>query len=790
MRDTSVSESCFHCGQPVPAGAAWHARIDGFDRPMCCPGCAAVAESIVGSGYGDYYSTRDGFAARAGAPGPAPDLADEGGIDCAFSVDGVRCAACVWLIERRLARLDGVLAADLNMASGRLQLRRDPARCSSGQVQQALREIGYGAIPYDPTRHGEQLERARKTLFRRLFVAGLSMMQVMMYALPVYLAEGDASMDADMLALMQWAALLLTVPAVLYSAWPFFIGAWRGLRAGIPGMDLPVAIGIGAAFGASVAATVRGQGAVWFDSVTMFIFLLLASRYFELSARRKAAAALSTLQQRLPATALRMPLWPSSRATEQVAASALAAGDLVLVGPGEAVPADAVVVEGGTEADLSLLTGESLPRRRGVGEALPGGAVNAGQPVLLRVTRAVADSTLAMLVRLAEQAGQGKPALALWADQVARWFVLALLLLAALVFIAWQLHEPARAWEVAVAVLVVSCPCALSLATPSALAAATENLLRRGVLVVRPHTLETLERATHVIFDKTGTLTEGRPQLRATTPLAGVDAVRCLHLAAALEAGSFHPYGKAIREACLLAPLAVTGLRHVNGQGVEGEIDGVMYRLGSAAFTGAAAHGLNGASQVMLSGGGVPLARFELADALRPDAAQVVAALQKRGKQVVLLSGDQQALAAQVGAQLGIAQVLGDRLPADKLAYVQQLQARGAVVAMVGDGVNDAAVLGAADVSFAMGSGSALAQLHADAVLLSGRLSGLADAAEGARRTLRVVRQNLLWASAYNALAIPAAAFGLLNPWMAGVGMSLSSALVVANALRLRRMEA
>ncbi len=790
MRDGSLSESCFHCGQPVPAGAGWRARIDGADRPMCCPGCAAVAESIVDSGCGDYYRTRAGFAIQAQAPGPAPALADAGGIDCAFSVDGVRCAACVWLIERRLARLDGVLAADLNMASGRLQLRRDPQRASAAQVQQALREIGYGAIPYDPTRHGEQLERARKSLFRRLFVAALAMMQVMMYALPVYLAEGDGTMDADMLALMQWASLLLTVPAVLYSAQPFFAGAWRGLRAGLPGMDLPVAIGIGAAFGASVAATVRGEGAVWFDSVTMFIFLLLASRYFELSARRKAAAALSNLQQRLPAAALRMPAWPASRATETVAASALAVGDLVLVGPGEAVPADGVVVEGSTEADLSLLTGESLPQARAVGDSLPGGAVNAGQPVLLRVTRPVAGSTLAMLVRLAEQAGQGKPALAMWADQVARWFVLALLLLAALVFIAWQLHDPARAWEVAVAVLVVSCPCALSLATPSALAAATENLLRRGVLVVRPHTLETLERATHVIFDKTGTLTEGRPQLRATVPLAGQDAARCLQLAAALEAGSAHPYGTAIRAACPDAPPAVAALRHVNGQGVEGSIGGVAYRLGSAAFAGAPARSADGASLVYLSAGGTLLARFELADALRPDAAMVVAGLRRRGKQVILLSGDQQALAEEVGARLGIAEVFGDRLPAQKLALVQAWQGQGAVVAMVGDGINDAAVLGAADVSFAMGSGSALAQLHADAVLLSGRLSGLLDAAEGARRALRVVRQNLGWASAYNALAIPAAAFGLLNPWMAGVGMSLSSALVVANALRLRRMEA
>ncbi|MDB5935571.1 MAG: heavy metal translocating P-type ATPase [Massilia sp.] len=788
--------ACYHCGLLVPAKGNWSAAIDGAARPMCCPGCAAVADSIVASGFADYYQTRTAFAAPAELAALAPPelaLYDQGNAasEAVYSVDGIRCAACVWLIERRLRSLPGVRAADMNVATGRLKVSWSAAQCRPSAILRALREIGYAAYPFDPLRHGEQLERERKTLFRRLFIAGLSMMQVMMYALPVYLAD-DGTMDADMTALLQWASLLLTLPAVGYSAQPFWRGAWLGLRRGMPGMDLPVALGIAAAFGASVAALLRGHGDVWFDSITMFIFLLLGSRYLELSARRSAARALEGLRHALPAAAARMAGYPASRATELIAAAQLRAGDVVLVRPGEAIAADGVIVEGATEVDLALLTGESRAQPRGVGDDLPGGAVNAGQPVLLRVSRAAQDSTLALLVRLAERAGQGKPRMALWADKVAAWFVLALLLLTVLVFVAWQWVDPARAWQVAIAVLVVSCPCALSLATPTALAAATGHLLRRGVLVVQPHVLETLQRATHVIFDKTGTLTRGQPVLRDVHVMGTMARAECLAIAAALEESSTHPLGIALRAASDAPRREARQLRQMAGQGIEGVVDGVRYRLGSGPFAAAAlAHAVDAqdgkSSLVYLAGPGALLARFELADTLREDAQAVVRQFQQRGMEVILLSGDAPAVAAGVARELGIARALGGQMPDQKLAFVQALQAEGAVVAMVGDGVNDAAVLRAADVSFAMGGGSDLARMHADCVLMSNRLSALGECATTAARTLAVIRQNLGWATLYNLCAIPAAAFGLLNPWMSGLGMSLSSAVVVINALRLRR---
>jgi Cu2+-exporting ATPase len=771
---------------------------------MCCPGCAAAAQAIADAGLADYYDNRTAFAARIETDADpaalrAYDDAPDAG-DAVFTVEGIRCAACVWLIERRVGALPGVTDVLLNVATERLRVRRDPAVAKAGDIIAALRAIGYVAYPLDAQRQAARLERERKTLFRRLFVAGLAMMQVMMYAVPVYLAT-DGTMDADMRALMHWAALLLTVPAVTYSSWPFLRGAWKDLRRGVAGMDVPVALGILAASAASVVAVVQGHGDVYFDSITMFVFLLLGSRYLELDARRRAARALEGLQRAAPATALRLVRYPEARAPETVAAGVLAPGDVVLVAPGQAVPADGVIVEGDTEVDLALLTGESRTRAMGPGAQLPGGAVNVAQAIVVRVTSSACDSTLALLVRLVERAGQGKPALALWADRVGAWFVLALLVLTVAVCAGWYLVDPARAWPAAIAVLVVSCPCALSLATPTALAAATDRLLRRGALAVKPHVLETLGRATHVVFDKTGTLTYGHPVLRQTVTFGGASRRMALQLAAALEAGSAHPLARAIRDAAGPAALIAGMVNQVVGKGVEGEIGGRRYRLGNAAFVAGIARGdvpggqpggqpsgqPSGVTAVWLGTTSGWVARFDLVDDIRPEARDVVAGLRAAGKTVVLLSGDDDEAAQDVAMQLGIAHALGHQLPEDKLSVVRGLQREGAVVAMIGDGINDAAVLSGADVSFAMGQGAQLAQLHADCVLLGEGLRPLAAALDTAAATLRVIRQNLGWAVLYNVAAIPAAASGLLNPWLSGVGMAASSALVVLNAARLRR---
>nr|WP_314547787.1 heavy metal translocating P-type ATPase [uncultured Massilia sp.] len=795
--DALDTAACYHCGLPVPAGSAWSSRIGGLPRAMCCPGCAAAAATIADAGLDAYYDSRTAYAPAGREPGDedALRLADEAiaGGDAVFTVEGIRCAACVWLIERRVAALPGVQEVLLNVATERLRVRWDPAACRPSDIVKALGTVGYVAYPFDAARHGAQLERARKSLFRRLFVAGLSMMQVMMYAVPVYLADGE-DMDASMRALMGSASFFLTVPAVTYAAWPFLRGAWLDLRRGLPGMDVPVALGILAAFAGSTLSLVRGHGDLWFDSITMFVFLLLGSRYLELNARRKAARALEGLQRAALAVAQRLGGYPASRATVAVDANQLRPGDLVLVAPGQAAPADGTIVDGETEVDLALLTGESRTRPMGPGSQLPGGAVNVSQAIVLRVAGSARDSTLALLVRLVERAGQAKPQLALWADRVGAWFVLALLVLTIVVFCVWRTVDPAHAWPAAIAVLVVSCPCALSLATPTALAAALERLLRRGVLAVKPHVLETLERSTHVVFDKTGTLTHGRPRLRRTLTFAsaGSHTHTCLEIAAALEADSVHPLAQALRAAAKPQVPLADALRSVVGQGIEGEIDGRRYRIGNLSFVAALAGSLPeagvpaGVTPVWLGSAAGWMARFDLVDEVRSEAKDIVQRLRERGKTVMLLSGDDDEAAQDVAMQLGIAHALGGQLPQDKLDVVRALQREGAVVAMVGDGINDAAVLSGADVSFAMGQGAQLAQLHADCVLLGEGLAPLGEAVDTAAATLRVIRQNLGWAMFYNLAAIPAAALGWIDPWMSGIGMAASSAIVVLNASRLR----
>ncbi|GAC1316837.1 MAG: heavy metal translocating P-type ATPase [Collimonas sp.] len=791
-----------------------------MSQAMCCPGCAAVAQTIVDSGYIDYYTSRTGFSNRIDGDGLMPpelQLYDDeasylqfatmlenpagqgsGLLEATLALEGIRCAACVWLIEQRLAQVPGLQLANLNVASERLHVRWDKTQCKPSDILQALHEIGYSAYPFDAIRQGEQLRKSGKRLFRQTFIAGLCMMQVMMYSAPAYFAAAG-SIDHAQLQLMRWASLLLTLPVLCYSALPFLHGAWIGIKLRRLGMDLPVAIGMVAAFVGSAAATVRGVGEVYFDTVTMFVFLLLCSRYLELTARRKAASTLERLQHALPDSATRLLDYPHAMDSEIVAAARLVKGDLILVKPGEVIAADGVLLSGGGSIDVSLLTGESKAVSCAADDALPGGAVNCGQAMVLRVSRVVHESTLSALLKLAEQASQNKPRMAQWADQVAGWFVAALLLCALLAFCAWQWLDPSRAWPIAIAVLVVSCPCALSLAMPSALAAATDRLVRNGVLIVQPHVLETLHRATYIIFDKTGTLTTGRPVLQHVATYDNSSGEWYLQIAAAMEASSAHPLAKAIVDAAYgtpaqVLPLGVGTMHQVPGEGVQAVFDDVLYRLGSASFVAAlagipapaAAPGNAAMTPVFLGKEGSWLARFDLADAVREDARQTIAYFQSRGKKVILLSGDDRHVAQQVARELHMDGAYGEHLPAQKLAFVQALQRRGETVAMVGDGVNDAAVLGAADVSFAMGAGAALAQIHADTVLMSDRLSALADTARLGNKTMHVMRQNLAWASIYNLLAIPAAAVGLLNPWLSAVGMSFSSALVVINALRLR----
>jgi Cu2+-exporting ATPase len=813
-----TDQSCYHCGLPIPAGAEFPVEIDQTRREMCCAGCQAVAQAIVGNGLGDYYRHRDALpeSPREALPQVLADfglfdhpdvqknfvrraegVAGEHEREAALILEGITCAACVWLNESHVRRQPGVTSVDINYTTRRARVRWDERVTRLSAILEAISAIGYRAHPYDIGRAEELAQKERKTALWRLFVAGFGMMQVMMYAVPVYLADGDMTPDIEQL--MRWASLILTVPVIGYSAAPFFVSAWRDLKLRRVGMDVPVALGVGAAFAASVWATLIAAGEVYFDSVTMFVFFLLSGRYLEMMARQRAARSVETLARAIPAFATRLASWPSRAGEvdgERVAVAQLNVGDAVQVKPGETIPADGSVLDGMSAADESLLTGESRPVQKRIGDALIGGSVNTSSPLVMRVERVGESTRVAAIQRLMERAAAEKPQLVEMADRVAGRFIVALLLLAVATALAWWWLDPSRALWVFVAVLVVSCPCALSLATPAALTVATGALAARGVLVTRGHAIEALARADRFVFDKTGTLTVGRMELVETIPIVG-DALQARALAAALERGSEHPIARALAAGGIDSGIAVDGLRATTGAGVEGRMAGSLWRLGRPDFV-AGLHGLAipadalaavGVGDTVIALGSAQgwQAFFRLSDGLRPEAAAMVAGLARAGIQLSIFSGDAPAAAARVGAALGIDDARGGLSPEDKHAALKAFQEAGATVAMVGDGVNDAPVLAQAQVSIAMGGGADLARANADVVLLGNDLQALPDGLALARRTLRIVKQNLVWAFAYNFLAIPLAMTGWVTPWMAGIGMSASSLLVVLNALRLQR---
>jgi len=813
-----TDQSCYHCGLPIPAGLDLSVEIGGQRREMCCAGCQAVAQAIVDNGLADYYRHRDAMpeSPREALPQVLADFvlfdhpemqknfvrrvegaAGEHEQEAALILEGITCAACVWLNESHVRRQPGVTAIDINYTTRRARVRWDERVTKLSAILEAIAAIGYRAHPYDVGRSEELARKERKAALWRLFVAGFGMMQVMMYAVPVYLADGDMTPDIEQL--MRWASLTLTLPVIGYSAAPFFVSAWRDLKLHRVGMDVPVALGIGAAFAASVWATLIAAGEVYFDSVTMFVFFLLSGRYLEMMARQKAARSVETLARAIPAFATRLAAWPvtgTDAAGERVAVAELRAGDAVRIRPGETVPADGCVLDGESAADESLLTGESRPVSKRVGDVLTGGSVNTASPLVMRVERVGEATRVAAIQRLMERAAAEKPRLVEMADRVAGRFILALLLLAVVTALAWWWIDPARALWIFVAVLVVSCPCALSLATPAALTVATGALAARGVLVTRGHAIEALARADRFVFDKTGTLTVGHMELAEIIPVRD-DAALALALAVALERGSEHPIARALAAGGVDTGGAVSAVRATTGAGVEGVIDGRAWRLGRPEFV-AATHGAVVPAEVQsIVGAGDTVvalgndegwqAFFRLSDRLRPEASAMSATLSAAGVKLSIFSGDAPAAAGRIGAALGIADARGGLSPEDKHAALKALQEAGETIAMVGDGVNDAPVLAQAQVSIAMGGGADLARANADIVLLGNDLQALPEGLALARRTLRIVKQNLVWAFAYNFLAIPLAMAGWVSPWMAGIGMSASSLLVVLNALRLQR---
>jgi Cu2+-exporting ATPase len=794
---------CFHCGEPL-RGSTLMARVERQERPVCCTGCQAVAELISGTGLGDYYRYRDTNSTRPRSDDLAADkwrvYADpefarqfaqttNGQTAATLLIEGLRCSACSWLIDQVLRRHAGIIDVSVNAATGRANVRWNPAQLNLADVMRTIAQLGYVPHPVTDESVSRVLRDERRDALKRLAVAGFGMMQVMMFAVAVYSAElAHEVMDPVILNYFRIVSLLVATPVMFYAGAPILLSAWNSLRSRSIGMDVPVGIALVLAYAASVWNTLGAAGGqVYFDSVTMFIFFLTLGRFVQMTVRQRTAGVTDALARQLPSIAHRA----DGDTVEDVPVTSLRIGDVIQVRRGEVLPADGQLLDCEAELDEAMLTGESLPVRRRLGDGVVAGTINVGGPISVSVSALGAETALSHIVALMQRAQAQKPALARNADAAAAKFLRYVLLGAGMTCAIWFAIDPTRAFAATLAVLVVACPCAFAIAMPAALAAATASLGRQGILLTDADALEALARVDHIVFDKTGTLTRGELHVARCVALEHINEMRCLQIAASLEQASEHPLARAF--ASHQSAGAVEDLETYAGQGVQGCIDGRMYRIGSPQFvarlhTNTQAHeppaGFSG-SLIMLGDEQRALAWFELTDSIRPAAADVVRNLRALGVEPLILSGDGHKAVETVAWQVGITDATARCSAQEKLTRLLSLQQQRKRVAVIGDGVNDAPVLAAGNVSIAMGRGAALAHASAGLVLVNDNLAAIPEAVKLARRTLRIARQNLLWSAVYNFGSLPLAAFGLIPPWLAALGMSLSSVAVVLNSTRL-----
>lgn len=768
---------------------------------MCCPGCQAIAMAIVDGGLENFYQFRTAANQR---PEESPshthrwaiyDLPD---IQAEFVIplelhwkqanlllEGITCAACSWLIETHLKKNPAVRSVTINLTTHRCHLVWD-SRQPLNQLLQTLADIGYIPRPATDDQQQQLMKKENRIALFRIGVAGFGMMQAMMVAVGMYTGATDFWLD-----FLRWLSMLVATPVVFFSAWPFFQTAWKSIRLRHLVMDVPVALAIGLAYLASVWATLSGTGEVYFESVSMFTFFLLLGRYIELRARHRNRLAFGNLAQLMPLTACCLHEKNGQMCEESVPVKALELGAQVMVKPGETFPCDGKILAGESAVVEALLTGESLPIEKKPGDTVIAGTLNNHSPLTIEVTALGSSTQLSAIERLSTQAAEEKPQQVLAADRIARFFIARLLIVCVAVFVFWLWFKPEHALWVTLSVLVVTCPCALALAMPAALSAATANLRKRGFLVTRGHVIETLAQVNRVIFDKTGTLTKGQFSVKKVMPCAGVNFTEyeILALVAALETGSNHPLALAFKP--WQGIYSATHIKQIMSGGVVGCIQETEYRFGNPTFSAANLESVlqevpdAQATWLLLADNRQPLAWIALMDEARTDARAVIDHLKARGIAVELLSGDQSAPVAQLAVYLGIEHYSAGATPSDKLSRLNQCQAKGDKVLMIGDGINDVPVLAGADISVAMASASDLAQTRADSILLNNRLWVLVEALDISLRTKAIIRQNLRFSLVYNLLALPLAAAGVVPPWLAAIGMTTSSLLVVLNALRL-----
>lgn len=817
----SNQNACFHCGLPVPQDVHLPIVYEEHEQATCCAGCQAVAQSIIAAGLGNYYKQRTADAERVALPPPEmlerlnlydlPEVqadfvftssAQHNQREAVLMLGGITCAACVWLIEQQLMRLKGVLRADLNYSTQRVRVLWNQELIQLSDILLTIHKTGYSAAPYDAQKVEEQAQKERKKSIVRLAVAGLSMMQTMMFAMPTYLHD---DIEEPFLSILHWGVFIMALPVLLYAALPFyqgFVRDWRNRRAG---MDTPITLAIVMTTVAGLYAlySEAGQG-MYFEGLAMLVFFLLLGRFMEQDARRKAGSAAEKLVKLIPAFCHQLRHYPESEESEEAAVVKLQRDDVIVVRAGEIIPADGMVLAGESAVNEAMLTGENLPISKQTGDAVIAGTLNTESRLIVRVEATQHNTRLAHIVQLLDRALSQKPRLALLADKYASSFILGSILLAVPVFLAWWWYaDVLQALWITVSLLVITCPCALSLATPTSLAASTGKLAEQGILIAGASALENLAKIQDIVFDKTGTLTQGNLVVEDAYFAEPLSPQLAVHIAQVLEQHSEHPIAQAILameyESDTSNAIHIVNKQNHIGFGVEAELNiqgqNQVWRIGRPAFVQEIAGEMPSAWQhlnehrtlITLGSNTGFAALFLLNDQIKEGVPTLLATLKEQGFQLHILSGDNSNTVAHLAQQLGIQHYQAEATPEDKLAYVTQLQAQGKAVLMLGDGINDAPVLAASDVSIAMAGGADIAREGSDVVLLNEDMNAVNILLQQAKRTAMIIKENLIWASAYNLIAVPLAAAGLVTPWVAALGMSLSSFVVLLNALRLRR---
>ncbi|GAB54991.1 Cu2+-exporting ATPase [Glaciecola punicea ACAM 611] len=817
-----TSGHCFHCGLPNTEGNAFPTTIQSILHHMCCPGCQAVSQAIVENGLESYYEFRTEPAARGDAAldntmsklavYDEPELQEEFVFEegkyksIQLTVEGITCAACGWLIEKQLAKLDGIKQVSVNVSSRRAMISWDESLLKLSGVLSRLKSVGYESLPFQPDRHEASYKKEQKAFIKKLGLAGIMTMQVMMLAMGQYF-DVLGSLEDETVSFFNAVSLLLTTPVVLYSGSIFYVSAFKALMARTVNMDVPVTIAIVATYIAGIRVVNKNTGEVYFESICMFIFFLLIGRYLEHRARHKASLTSANMLKLIPVTAQKQ----TADGFVSVLAKQLVKDDIVLVKAGETVPVDGQITEGRSYFDESMLTGEFEPVIKTVGQRIYAGSLNQQDSIVMEVEASVKYAMMNQILRLQELAMANKPKVAAIADKLSRYFVVVVLVIAALTYSYWTMQNDPHAFWIAISILIATCPCALSLATPSALTCAMAKLNELGILLKRADALEQLTQTTDIVFDKTGTLTRGEFAIARTwiNPISEThfdiqkDTVKpyVMALTNCIESRSEHPISKAFERYIhdnndtefSSNDFSISDYTVSIGEGVKTAVNQQHYLLGSqsmilsslnAPLSREIGEAIKGAN-VLLSSGGVVLAAFWVTDTVHPDALDIVRQLSQH--ELTILSGDTQVNVNSIAIELGIKNAVGNSTPKDKLDYIGKLQADKKRVVMLGDGINDAPVLAAADVSIAVGNASDLAKNAADVILLNPKLQSVVDVLTMAKRTKRKIKQNIAWSLGYNISVLPFAVVGWLTPWQAALGMSLSSIIVVYNSTRLMR---